>query len=197
MLSFVGGTSGAHRGHMRVWPRGPGARTDRPRGRGLAANQVSYPDNKHVLGERGALNLCRNRGRRRPERVRSRGYSGCSNRDPASRDSYRGRHHTGPHTAVSSLRSCRLPCRLRLCVRTFCTVSRRPHGAARAAASAPRLSLSLPLSRRRANAGRLARRRETFGPPLTDSSYRQLSREVSMLPLRNCPRPVRTRQGRP
>ena len=38
-------------------------------------------------------------------------------------------------------------------------------------------------------------RRKTFGPPLTDSSYPKLAGGVSMLPLRNCPRPVRTRQG--
>ena len=34
------------------------------------------------------------------------------------------------------------------------------------------------------------------GPLMTYSSYRAFSRGVCSLPLRNCPRPVRTRQGR-
>ena len=70
--------------------------------------------------------------------------------------------------------------------------------AARAAATArsPSLPLALPLRRRqRRSAG--AKGRRPSGPPLTDSSYWELSRGgLSMLPLRNCPRPGRTRQGR-
>jgi len=46
-------------------------------------------------------------------------------------------------------------------VRTFCTVSRRPRRAARAAATAPRPSLTLTLRSGRANAGRLARKTNT------------------------------------
>ena len=83
-----------------------------------------------------------------------------------------------------------VPCRV---VNTRPVSTKAARQAARGAATAR--SPSLPLRRRqRRSAG--AKKRETFGPPLTDSSYREVSRGVSMLPLRNCPRPVRTRQGR-
>jgi hypothetical protein len=67
--------------------------------------------------------------------------------------------------------------------------SRRRRGAlAFAPAGAPATAAPTP--------GGWRERRETLGPSLTDSSYRELGRGVPMLPLRNCPRPGRTRQGR-
>ena len=63
-------------------------------------------------------------------------------------------------------------------MRTFCTVSRRPGRAARAANSArsPLLPLAFPQRRRKTPVG-WRERRETFGPSLTGSSYQALSHQ--------------------
>jgi hypothetical protein len=65
-------------------------------------------------------------------------------------------------------------------VQTFCTASRRPAGPLAPPTRRARLRSRWRSRYGGANAGRLARKAEDFGPPLTDSSYRELSR-------RGCP----------
>ena len=76
----------------------------------------------------------------------------------------------------------------------FLYVFKAARWAARAAASAPGPSLSLTLHSGRANAGRLARKRETRAAD--DLRVPKARLRVSLLPLRNCPGLDRTRQGR-